>query len=174
MEGEMRSDVELLLNLCNKASLVHDRLTRRWVSFSRQRVAHWTGLAVQTVSDYCSGKYNIPIEFWRRILEHCYDPRIVALLLGDPSRWELLIDTDPEPQTGADFFRRAVEDSGAYHEQQKYIAEILADKRIDELDTQTVVDYNDAYAHQRYLGAQLHRGINRVYHDALAAKGAAL
>ena len=172
MEGELRTDLELLLDLFNAAPLVRDRATGHCVVFSRKQVAHWTGLALQTISDYCGGKYNIPISFWQRILEHCHDSRIVALLLGDASSWELTMDCNPQPHTGADFFRSAVEQTGAHHEKQTYIAEMLADNRIDELDRQTILDYNDAYAHHRHLDAQLHRSINLAHERSRAAKGA--
>jgi len=168
-DQEMRTDRELLLSLVDTEPTVIDRITRQPVVITRKRVAHWTGRAVQTISDYCGGKYNIPIDFWRDILAHHDDPRIADLLLGRLD-YELYIHGTARPETGRDFFRHAVEESGAHHEKQRYIAELLADGRIDELDASTVQKYCDAWVRQRMLDVRLHRSIVDSFNRAMAQK----
>lgn len=173
LEGEMRSDVDLLNALCGEAPIVVDRTTGLAVSLGRKQLAHWTGLAVQTVSDYSTGKYNIPVDFWRRVLDHYLDARIIGLLLGDSHNYELVHHGEVRPNTAPEFFRDAVEQVGAFVAQQEYIAEILIDGRIDELDGNSVQEYHDAYLRHRLLDAKLHRSIIDKYQRAVAAKAVA-
>ena len=170
MEQDMRSDVELLNTLCDEAPLVVDRVTGRSVVLSKKVIALWTGRAVQTVSDYATGKLNIPIEFWRRILEHHFDPRIPNLLFPEDYDHQAIAPWRAEPANARQFFRQAVQESGAHHAKQTYIADILADGRIDELDASTVQDYADAYVHHRALDCQLHRAILQAFNRAMAAR----
>jgi len=171
--GEMRSDVDLLVSLVDSDLTVIDRATGRPVILTRKTIAHWTGMSVQTVSDYCSGKYNIPIDFWRRIIERHFDPRVVALLIGDRIPYEVILYDAPEPETSRDFFRRAVEESGVHHETQTRIADILADGQVDELDGEAVHAYAEAWARHRQVDSHLHRSIITAFNNSLARKARA-
>ena len=170
MSFEMRSDVELLLTIVDNESDCVDRLTGKVVRLSRKGVAHLTGRAVQTISDYCSGKYNIPMDFWKRLFERTGDTRIWGLLLGDGDTVEVILGDVPPPTNPRAFFKAAVAESGAHHQKQAMIAELLSDGRIDELDRQTVQDYHDAYLRNRHLDAVLHHQIIDVYNRAVAQK----
>ena len=77
MEHDVRSDAELLELLVNEAPIVPDRVTGRNVVLSAKQVATWTGRSIHTVSDYKNGKSNIPADFWRQLLEHYFDLRIL-------------------------------------------------------------------------------------------------
>lgn len=168
--SEMRSDVDLLNALCDEAPVVHDLVSGRCEVLSRKLIAAWTGVSIQTVSDYGTGKYNIPLDFWARILAHHFDPRIPRLLFGQcgyPVTFGMCI-VSPGAERG--FFRSAVEESGAYHETQKQIAELLADGRIDELDEKTIQKYDDAHARFISLSVGLHSAIMRRYRDAVAER----
>lgn len=167
MNGDMRHDVDLLIHLCDTAPIVADRLTGRHVQLSRKQIAEWTGLSVQTISDYGTGVRNIPVGFWRDLLRRCFDPRIVALLTGDDAAIEVIYQPLSREPTARDFFRQAVETEGAHHEQMKQVAELLADGRVDELDARTVQAYSDAWYRHRLVDAQLHRSIMDTYQRAV-------
>jgi len=162
---EMRTDVELLNALCNEAPLVMEASGLAF-PLSKKRIAHVTGMSVQTVSDYGSGHYNIPIEFWRRLLSYCCDPRIIALLLGDDGRFEVVVHNRLPESEGRDFFKQAVADEGDHYQKMMYVAEMLADGRIDELDRASVQSYHDAYLRHRMTDAALHHAIMRQYRKA--------
>jgi len=169
MDREMRTDVELLLTLVDNEPTVIDYVTGRPVMVTRKCVARWTGRSIQTISDYVSGRYNIPIEFWARLLEHYHDARIADLVLMHTD-YELFFHDKATPASTRDFFRRAVEESGLHHQKQVYIADLLADGRIDELDASTVQAYADAYVHHRMADAALHRAIIETFNRAMHAK----
>lgn len=174
MEIDLRSDAELLNALCDEAPVVQDRQTGRQMSLAKKVIAAWTGRAVQTVSDYATGRLNIPIEFWRSLLDHYFDPRIVVLLVPDDYDWEVHPTLNDPPRLARQFFRAAVEETGAHHTKQTYIADLLADGRIDELDGLTVQQYADAYHRHRELDWQLHRSIMTAYRSAVSRKAATL
>ena len=163
MDHEMRSDVDLLVDIFNNNPLVTDRAIGRQVVVTRKLVSYWTGVSIQTISTYCTGQHNIPIHFWRVLFSKCPDPRIPALLLGYEENYELILHDDDESCAPREFFKEAVENNGTHHETQKYIAEIIADGRIDELDERSVTDYHDAYIVHRQTEARLHRAIMNTY-----------
>lgn len=173
MEREMRSDAELLVDICNEAPLVLDRVTGRLVPLSRKIVAFWTGLSIQTISDYCLGNINIPIRFWRAILEHTFDRRILELLLPDDYEADVIAPNHASPVNARQFFRAAVEESKAFHDKQCMIADILADGRIDELDANAVQTYADRRAYHKHLEATLHWEIIQAFNRSVAAKAEA-
>lgn len=168
--GEMRSDVDLLNCLCDEAPVVTDLVTGLPVAISRKLLARWTGVSIQTVSDYGTGKYNIPLDFWSRVLAHHFDPRIPRMLFthcGFPVCFGMCI-VSPGAERG--FFKSAVAESGAYHETQKQIAELLSDGRIDELDENTIQKYDDAHARFISLSVGLHATIMRRFRAAISER----
>ena len=173
MNGEMRNDVDLLIQLFDEAPIVQDRVTGHPVAFSRKVVSYWTGLSIQTVSDYATGKINIPISFWRSILQRFFEPRIVVLLLPAEDYLCEIVPLTIQPDTSKGFFRRAVEETGAFHAKQQRIAEILADGQVDELDEKSVPAYDDAYLRHRAMDASLHRSILTAYNRSVLAREAA-
>jgi hypothetical protein len=170
MSEDMRSDVELLNAVLDQAPPVLDRRSGQSMTLSAKLLAHWTGRSLQTVSDYRIGKTNIPVEFWRAILDHCFDMRIVGLILPDCYNIELTRTDDPPPQGGREWFRDAVAAEGEHHEQLKYLCDILGDGRVDELDGGAVQKFHDAYMRHRVRDATLHRAITHAYERAVAAK----
>jgi len=170
-DREMRNDMDLLNELFDTAPVVLDQVSKRHVVLTRKRVAFWTGFSVQNISDYCTGKYNIPIDFWRRFLEHVRDLRVVALLLGDSGNWELQFpDGDGVLATHVELFRQAVTAEGEYHEQMKYVAEILADGRVNELDATRVSAFSNAYYQHRATNAHLHQAVLMRFERAQARR----
>lgn len=163
---EMRSDADLLNNLCDSGACVRDRVTGRGVCITRKLIAEWTGYSIQAISDFGTGKTRIPAHFWKDFLRHHFDGRIIDLFVPDEYGSEFVDLRINPPQTGRSFFKDAVATMGLYHEQQKYIAEILADGRVDELDAATVQRYADAYAHHRHEDAALHRAILHKFNTA--------
>ena len=169
MNQQMRGDVELLNLLCDEAPLVVGK-DGASAQLSAKRIAHLTGFAQQTVSDYRRGKYNIPVEFWRRLLEHYPDSRIIALLLGDSGDYEVLYKGYMPADHPADFFRAAVAEEGSHHRKLAYIADILADGRIDELDETTVQSYHDEYVQHRSRDCSLHFAVMQAFRKAQRRK----
>ena len=165
---EMRTDAELLNRLVDTAPIVVDRLTDHAVQLSRATVAAWTGLAVQTISDYCTGKLNIPVVFWQRILLHHLDLRIVRLILPLNCACEVYATELPPIRSARAFFKQALELEGAHHAMMNRIVDIIADGRIDELDADSIKAYHDAYHAHRTRDDQLHRMVMIAYQDAPA------
>ena len=172
MATEMRADADLLNVLLNETPLVVDRITGRSVAVNAKMVAHWTDRSIQTVSDYRIGKLNIPVCFWRRILEHYLDSRIAGLIIPDTCEYDVQALDGTDPVTGPQWFREAITAEGEHHEQQKHLADILADGRVDELDSSSVQAYDDAYRRHRMRDAMLHQGIIRRYKRAVAVREA--
>ncbi len=168
MDREMRSDAELLNCLCDEAPVI-TFASGGVASLSKKLIAQWTGRSVQTVSDYATGKLNIPIDFWSRILVHFHEPRIVALLLGDSLYEYTRLPADAQP-TGRQFFKDAVTESGAHHEKMKHIAGILEDGHINELDARRVQEYHDSYIQHRYRSAVLHHQVMHAFQRSRAEK----
>lgn len=168
MESEMRSDAELLNCLCNEAPVI-TYSSGAIGSLSKKTLAEWSGRSIQTVSDYATGKLNIPIDFWARILTHYHEPRIVALLLGDG-----LYECYRLPAEGQrccrQFFVDAVTESGAHHEKMRIVAEILQDGHINELDGRKVQEYHDSYIQHRDRSAILHHQIMNAYQRSRAER----
>lgn len=169
MEDEMRSDAELLYDLTNKAPVVTDRVTGKAMTLSRAAISFWTGISIKTISDYCLGKYNIPVDFWRSILKHHFDPRIISMMLPTDGHFEVYFDSATKPNTTREFFRAALELQQKHNDQVTYILDILADGRVDELDETTLTKYCDAYHQHRHLDAQLFRAINESFTKSKAA-----
>jgi hypothetical protein len=159
----MRRDAELLSEMLNDPGFVLDRVDGRLRPFIVKTLVLWTGKSEQTISQYRNGQTNIPIEFWRSILDHHLDHRIVCLLIPIDVRYDLTIDTAHDPASPAEFFRKAVEAEGEHHEQMKQVANLLADGRIDELDRDTVVAYEAAFHLHRITDAALYRAIINTY-----------
>lgn len=172
MVYEMRTDADLLNKLCDEAPLVTDRVTGRIVTLSRQTLAYWTGMSVQTISDYATGKHNIPADFWRRVLEHYVDPRILLLLLPDDGCFDVCVTDRATPADEPAFFKEALALQKAHNEQLTYILDILSDGRIDELDASTIHQYRDAHHGHRLRDAQLYRAINATFSAARQKAGA--
>ena len=170
MSDDVRRDAELLSALLNDAALVRDRLDGQIARFVVKQLAVWTGKAEQTISEYRNGTRNIPVEFWRSILEHFCDRRIIALLIPEEFDFEISDVRCNCPASAPAFFRDAVEAEIAYHEQMKQVAELLADGRIDEFDVGTVKEYDDAFHAHRLRDANLHHAIINTYNRALERK----
>jgi len=168
---DMRSDVELLVHLTDDCPVVFDRVARFNVVLTAKVIARWADRSLQTISDYRSGKTNIPIEFWRRVLEHYFDARIIQLLVPDCLYWEAF-DPGRLVNTAPSFFKEAVAAEGAHHEQMKMVAEILGDGRVDEIDASSIAKFNDAYMEHRTRDIALHRSINAAYTCARQKAGA--
>ncbi len=168
MVQEMRRDAELLGELLDKADSVVDRAICRNVTFSVKVIAHWTGFSVKTISDYRIGKTNIPVDFWRRILEHHFDIRIVRLLVPDVIDFEVACTKYNVPDTTLDFFRKALQAEAAHHEAMKRVADILADNRINELDEHSINLYDASYHDHRQLEFELHRSIIARFNMSMA------
>ena len=160
---DMRRDAELLSLLLQCEPWVLDRMDGKARQFIVKTLVAWTGKSEQTISQYRNGTSNIPVEFWRSILDHHLDPRIVHLLIPLDVRIDLTIDTADEPASPPEFFRAAVQAEGEHHEQMKLICELLADGRIDELDRETVVAYEAAFHQHRLTDAALYRAIVNTY-----------
>ena len=153
----MRTDAELLNHLVDVAPIVVDRLTSHALQLSRATVAAWTGLAVQTISDYCTGRLNIPVSFWQRILLHHLDLRIVHLILLLNCACEIYATELPPISSARAFFRQALELEGTHHAMMSRIVDIIADGRVDELDTESIEAYHDTYHDHRERDDRLHR-----------------
>lgn len=169
MECEMRNDAELLTDLTSEAPMVRDRVTGCPVSLSRKVIADWAGLSQVTICDYCTGKYNIPIGFWRRVLEHYVDPRIFRLLIPENYHYEVYPIEVRSVATTRDFFRDTLRLEQAHHQMMVYLAGILADGQVDELDAASIQRYDDGYLIHRQRDDQLHRSIMVTYQRAAAA-----
>lgn len=167
----MRRDADLLDTLLNEAPpfVDHNGCPR---SVNAKLIAHWTDRALQTVSDYRTGKLNIPIDFWRCILVHYMDARIFALLMPDGYAFEFTPLNPATARTGPEWFSEAVRAEGAYHKQMTYVAQILEDGKVDESDAVVVQAYDDAYHAHRQRDAELHQAIVHQYERAVAAKEA--
>jgi len=163
---DMRCDVELLNAMLNESPHVHDVHTDRWVCLSAKQLADWTNRSLQTISDYRTGKTNIPIEFWRAVFNRTCDLRVVALLVPiDLYNVEINPRQERGPESPGAFFREALVAESEYHEQAKALCEILADGKIDDLDARRVTAYDDAYWRHRVRDASLHRAVLRRYSD---------
>ena len=172
MDHDMRTDAELLNDLVSEAPIVKDRATDRMVAVTRKLLAHWTALSLQTISDYGTGKTNIPIDFWRRILDHYLDPRIIALIMPDTCRFEVYHREPRPPVTGRDFFARMLDLEQVHHQMMSRVAAIIADGQVDELDTSSVQAYDDDYQAHRARDDQLHESIIAAYRHAVARREA--
>jgi len=161
---DMRRDVELLNAVLNESPHVRDVHTDHWVCLSAKQLADWTNRSLQTISDYRTGKTNIPVDFWRAVFERTCDLRIVALLVPiDLFNVEVNRRQERAPETPAQFFREALVAEGEYHEQQKVLCDILADGKIDDLDARRVTAYDDAFWRHRVRDASLHRAVLAKY-----------
>lgn len=170
MDQDMRQDVELLNFLCDQAVVYTDRLTGQTYQLSKKLVARWTNRAIQTISDYATGKINIPVEFWRMLLAHIDEPRIIFLLLGDRDDIDWAFLPAGDVRTTKDFLEGAIRDQGEYHQTQVYLAELLRDGRIDEADAPTVQKFVDAYVAHRATQASLQRSIVQAFNKAVAGR----
>jgi len=170
---EMRSDAELLSTFLDDPPMVSANPASTFVTpLSVKLIAHWTGLSAQTISDYRTGKTNIPVDFWRRILEHWYDPRVVRLLIPDAYLAEIIPLAQTIPDAGSGWFREIMQAERAHYETQIYLADILADGRVDETDAASIQAYDDAFHSHRHREALLHRAILTKFTRSVAAKGA--
>jgi len=170
MSDELRRDAELLSALLNDAALVRDRVDGQVARFVVKQLVVWTGKAEQTISEYRNGTRNIPVEFWRSILEHFCDRRIIALLIPEEFDFEISDVRCNCPASAPAFFRDAIEAEIAYHEQMKAVAQILADGRIDDFDAKTVREYDDAFHVHRKRDANLHHAIVNTFNRAVERK----
>ena len=169
MNCEMRTDAELLNTLLNEGAVILDRITGNHISFCAKVLAQWTDLSVQTISEYRTGVRNIPVSFWKRVLAHCPDWRIISLMVPDQFCIELY-DEKPAPHLSVtDFLRKGGEAVARHGKLLKYIADIVADGRIDELDRSTIQQFFDEYERMRTTQAQLRHAIRKQYADAVAA-----
>ena len=173
MWPDMRRDAALLSALLNDVDVVCDRVDGKLRQFTVKTLVAWTGKAEQTISQYRNGLSNIPIEFWRAVLEHHLDPRIVALLIPIDVRFELTIDSEKEPASSPEFFRQAIKSLEGYGKVMSYIAEMLADNRIDELDARTVDDFQRDFHAHRMAESALYRGICNTFNRIMERKAVA-
>lgn len=167
---DMGRDVELLNDLLNSAPVVQDRLTGRTVVISAKVLAGWSGRSVQSVSDYRIGRTNIPVEFWRSILARFYDLHIVSLIMPDNINFETTTTDYADPLPVKDLFRAAVEAEIVHYGKMKYVAEIIADGQIDELDTLTIKEYRSAFYAHRVRDMQLFRSITARFEASVARR----
>ena len=167
---EMRTDAELLGTILNEAPVVRDRQTGRPFVLSAKVLAGWTGRSIQTVSDYRIGKTNIPVDFWKLLLTRFIDNRILALFT--PGDMDIEMHSIPacRHETASAFFIETLKAEREHSEMQQWIAEILADGQVDELDASTIQKYDDAYHVHRVRDAALHRGILTRFNRAMAAR----
>lgn len=170
MVHEMRRDVELLIWLCDATPVYVDRVSGRNVLVTAKAIAQWTGRAAQTISDYRSGRINIPVEVWRLLLVHIDEPQIFMLLIGDRDDIEVVFHRRPGSEPTKEILLGAIEDQGRFHQTQHYLADILKDGRIDEADAQRIQAYSDAYAAHRFSEASLHRTIIRAFEKAASER----
>jgi len=170
VSDDVRRDAELLSALLNDAACVRDRVDGTVTRFIVKQLCVWTNLSEQTISEYRNGMRNIPIDFWRRILEHYFDRRIVVLLVPDGLCFEVVDIRCNCPASPREFFRDAIEAEIAYHDQMKRVAELLADGRIDETDGTCVQEYEDAFQTHRERDANLHHAIINTYNHAVKPK----
>ena len=168
MRYEMGTDTDLLNGLVNSGDIVVDRLTGHKVALSRKQFAYWTARSVQTISDYGTGKHNIPLDFWRRILAHHFDQRILHLLIPDDVDVEVAFLNARPLSSPQEFFRHAIELEGAHHRTMMRITDILADGRVDELDAAAVKAYHASHCAHRDLDSTLHREIMRTFNQSTA------
>ncbi len=163
MHYEMNTDAQLLNELFDQSPIVTDCITGVTYALSRKLVASWTGKSLQTISDYGTGKYNIPIYFWRCWLEHSFDLRILELLLGNSGKYEIIHNDFIDPLSPGDMFRAAVEQEGLHHKQMMHLADIIADGRVDDVDKESVVKYHHTHQLHRVRDAQLHAYIMQAH-----------
>jgi len=154
---DMRADIDLLNDIL-------DRHTRK-------QLCMWADISHETLSQYVNCGRNIPVGFWRSLFRATKDLRILGLITCDIA-CEIYVQPAELPACGRDFFAQSVTDSGKYHEMQTYIAELLRDNRIDEVDGETVQHYADSYLAHRANSALLFRAIMRTYQRSVAAKSA--
>ena len=167
---DMGRDVELLNDLLNSAPLVQDRLTSRAVVISAKLLAGWSGRSVQSISDYRNGRTNIPVEFWRSILSRFYDLHIISLIMPDDINFEASITDYADPLPAKDIVRAAVEGEIVHYNKMKYVAEIIADGQIDELDTSTIKEYRSAFYAHRVRDLALFRSLTARFEAAVARR----
>lgn len=160
---DMRRDAELLADLLNEAPIVD---LNRGVTLTAKVLAHWTGMSLQTISDYRTGRTNIPIDFWRMVFEHYPHVRIIRLLLSDRFRVDIVDTGNTIDPRDRDFFRQAILAEAGHHECTKYLCEIIADGRIDESDAAAIHKYSASYADHRLREAALHQAILRAYAES--------
>ncbi len=172
MEHEMRTDAELLNAIADEAPLVTDRLTGRPVCVSRKVIALWTGLSIQTISDYGTGKLNLPVDFWKRFLAHYLEPRVVALIMPPNCAYEVYPTIIPTPLGAPAFFQQMLAVEKAHHAMMIRIVDILGDGRVDELDGSSIKQYDDDYHEHRQRDDLLHRTVMATYQQAVAQKEA--
>ena len=170
MSEDVRRDAELLDALLNLAPVVSDRVTGGNAQFTVLTLRDWTDRSQQMISQYRNGITNVPVEFWRRILDHWLDDRILDLICPSDCSFDIHVTAGNGPASAPEFFREAVTAEGAHHEQMKYVAEMLADGRIDELDGRSVKVYHDAWLRHRARDAVLHRAILNTYHRTIERK----
>jgi hypothetical protein len=161
---DMRRDAELLAALIQAEPWVLDRMDGKCRQIIVKTLVAWTGKSEQTISQYRTGQSNIPMEFWRSILNHHLDCRIVALLIPIDVCFELTINSDKGPLSPPEFFREAVQASGDFYEEMKYVSEILADGRVDELDAARMENYEISFYKHRLSEAALNREIKNTYY----------
>jgi len=167
-EREMTTDAELLDAILNEAICAHDGMP-----ITAKRVAQWTNLSIKTISDYRRGLINIPASFWSYIQERCDDARIFNLILGRRKTLLFFTDTIPDVSGDAAAFRAASQQMAEFCEQQKYLASILADGRIDETDADAMRSFNAAHARALMSMQQLHHAINQRYAKSAARRALA-
>lgn len=169
---DMRTDAELLGAMLNESEHLFDRVAQVNVCLSAKVIAQWTNRSLQTISDYRTGKTNIPIDFWREMFARTWDMRIASLLFPDYCNIEINDRRQCSVAKPKDFFREALQAEGLYHQQQSALCEILADGKIDDLDGQRVQKYDDAYWQHRTRDSRLHRAILHSYRNYASKAGA--
>lgn len=173
MFPDVRTDAALLITLLDEKASVLDRQNGHLAQITVKTLSRWTGLSDTTISLYRMGQANIPISFWRRILEHHIDARIIALLTPVDCSFDLNVNSIDGPASAPEFFREAVKVAGEHHETMKYVAEMLADGRIDEMDSATVQAYYDSFQSHRLRESALHQAIITTYNRQAEAKAQA-
>lgn len=170
MSDDVRRDAELLSAMLNDAAWLHDRLDGKLARFVVKQLVVWTGKAEQTISEYRNGTRNIPIEFWRSILEHFCDRRIIALLIPEEFDFEISDQRYNCPASAPAFFRDTLEAEIAYHTEMLALVQVLADGRIDDLDAKAVHEYDGLFHAHRLRDAALHHAVVNTFNRAVERK----
>ncbi len=161
MTGEMYADAELLDDILNQAPPA-----RCGTPVTPKALSYWTGLSVKTISDYRRGKLTIPVRFWRVVLRHLRDGRIVGLLLGETPHAVTWLDELPDLANDQAQLAAAVDCLGRFHALQQCYAELIRDGRIDEADAPGVSEFNRLCPAVVCHTQALQMSVNREFHNA--------
>ncbi len=133
---EMNADADLLSTLLSEAPQCLDGFP-----LTTKAISNWTGLALQTISNYKLGVIkNIPVHFWKTLYLHLDDPRIPNLILDD--RCDVVRrDTLPDLGDAPVAFETLHEMASKWHAMQQRANDILRDGKVDGGDWEFIREY---------------------------------